>query len=591
MNILASPGNGSPAPPPTMTPGTRGIDGTGFSSSSPAIPAAVTAGTDADTDAEKEPETPPSPSNRKKRGSSSPASESSPSNKLKKPKMGERRSTEDLDAATLLASMMKKSDQQSNASSDSEDGSQGGEGKRSTEKKSGAGKDSTGAKTNDPKDRTDAGSITPTLASDIKWYHGVVSLHLPEDDDTLSPLHCFMRRHCVEAFSASAEDVATPRYGKSHGFKVEVGQVGLRCLFCKHLPISKRPERAVCYPSSLRNIYHSIETWQRRHAEKCHHITPWVRKSIQELMETSKTRAGGRRQYWEDSASRLGMADTTYGVRFKRPPGDLGPANAPESKPEAEPSDAQPVVREEDKDLVTEYLFLLMEQMQTCKFTEEDRSGGRSKIKDNEVGFPGMECRHCRGRAGFGRYFPTSVAALSLANSDRNVFNHLQKCRRCPETVKSDLVRLSKDQGQGKNRRGLRKLFFKKIWDRIHDGENSEQDGAKKSQSSRSSGKTEAGPDIPPPPPPPPIGNIQHHGHHMPMTATLPPGTMHMHPMAMTFAAVPVTLPVVPNHHHHHQQQNMMSDAPFATAAPPPAAAAAAASATTTTANQQQAQV
>ena len=32
----------------------------------------------------------------------------------------------------------------------------------------------------------------------------------------------------VEAFSASAEDVATPRYGKSHGFKVEVGQVGLR---------------------------------------------------------------------------------------------------------------------------------------------------------------------------------------------------------------------------------------------------------------------------------------------------------------------------------------------------------------------------
>lgn len=135
-----------------------------------------------------------------------------------------------------------------------------------------------------------------------KWMPGVISLHTPEDDDVLSPLHCFMRRYCVEAFSATEEDVATPRYGKSHGFKVTVGQVGIRCLHCKHLPLDKRAERAVCYPSSLKNIYHSIETWQRRHSSVCTHITPWVRKSIIDLMEKSKTRAGGRRQYWEDSA-------------------------------------------------------------------------------------------------------------------------------------------------------------------------------------------------------------------------------------------------------------------------------------------------
>ena len=129
----------------------------------------------------------------------------------------------------------------------------------------------------------------------------------------------------------------------------------------------------------------------------------------------------------------------------------------------------QAVVRSEDKDLVTDYLYLLMEQMQTCRFTEEDRTGGRSKIKDNKVGFPGMECRHCQGRAGFGRYFPSSVAALSLANSDRNVYNHLQKCRRCPDAIKTELIRLQNNQYQCKNRRGLRKLFFNRIWDRIHE--------------------------------------------------------------------------------------------------------------------------
>ena len=167
------------------------------------------------------------------------------------------------------------------------------------------------------------------------------------------------------------------------------------------------------------------------------------------------------------------MVDTSRGVRFSRKPGDLGPIPSPlacrmPGVPDAPGHKPEPVVRVDDQDLVTDYLFLLMKQMQTCRFTESDRVGGRSKIKDNEVGFPGMECRHCQGRAGFGRYFPSSVAALSLANSDRNVYNHLLKCRKCPESIKKELVSLQKKQSQSKNRRGLRKLFFNRIWSRIH---------------------------------------------------------------------------------------------------------------------------
>ena len=205
-----------------------------------------------------------------------------------------------------------------------------------------------------------------------------------------------------------------------------------------------------------------------------------------ELMQSSKSRAGGRRQYWEDSAMRLGMVDTPQGVRFSRPPGDLGAmisANSNLSSPiqqvgqggvqqlvlshHVEPL-AEPVVRDQDRQLVTDFLFLLMDQMQKCQFTEEDRSGGRSKIKNNHVGFPGMQCRHCRGKAGLGRYFPSSVEALALANSDRNICNHVQKCRRCPPHIKEELLRLSKKQAQCKNKRGLRKLFFKRVWGRMH---------------------------------------------------------------------------------------------------------------------------
>lgn len=75
-------------------------------------------------------------------------------------------------------------------------------------------------------DESSIGTTSPTPITTVctedpsNWFTGSVSLSLPEDDDVLSPLHCFMRKYCVETFSASAADVATPRYGKSHGFKV-----------------------------------------------------------------------------------------------------------------------------------------------------------------------------------------------------------------------------------------------------------------------------------------------------------------------------------------------------------------------------------
>ena len=97
-------------------------------------------------------------------------------------------------------------------------------------------------------------------AQNQPYFEGSCSLYLKEDEESLSPLHCFMRKYCVEVFSASNQDVQ----GK-HGRKIEQYQVGIQCMHCKHRPYPLRGERAVCFPSSLKNIYHSIETWQRRH--------------------------------------------------------------------------------------------------------------------------------------------------------------------------------------------------------------------------------------------------------------------------------------------------------------------------------------
>lgn len=302
-----------------------------------------------------------------------------------------------------------------------------------------------------------------------RFYSGSVTLAISEDEESLSPLHCFMRKYCVEAFSATAEDVSTPRYGKSHGRNIVVGQVGIQCVHCKHRSYARRQERSVCFPSSIKNIYHSIETWQRRHSTVCQDIPLWAKRTMTDLMGQSRSGAGGRRQYWETSALRLGMEDTPMGIRFNRTPGTVLPLQ--EVLPVAqvlEQPPSQALVDEEDKKLVTDYLFTLLAQMETCYFAEQDRVGGRSKVKDCSIGYPGLQCKHCAGKAGFGRYFPVSIQALTSANSDRNIFNHIVKCRRCPDHVKEELHRFLEEQKNAKNRRGLRKVFFQRVWQRMH---------------------------------------------------------------------------------------------------------------------------
>lgn len=309
-----------------------------------------------------------------------------------------------------------------------------------------------------------------TTDESTRFYEGSVSLSLKEDEESLSPLHCFMRKFCVEAFTATAKDVSTPRYGKSHGRSIVVGQVGIQCMHCKHRPYVMRQERSVCFPSSLKNIYHSIETWQRRHSLVCGDIPPGAKIVMTELMGKSRSGAGGRRQYWEESAIRLGMVDTQTGIHFIHPPGHVMPVEevTPCDIPIVDQPPSLPLVCMGDQELVTDFLFVLLDQMETCYFSEQDRVGGRSKVKDCPIGYPGLQCKHCGGKAGFGRYFPVSIQALTSANSDRNIFNHIDKCRRCPVDVKHELSRYLQEQQSSKNRRGNRKIFFQRVWERMH---------------------------------------------------------------------------------------------------------------------------
>jgi len=148
------------------------------------------------------------------------------------------------------------------------------------------------------------------------WYEGTKSLAVPgSDSDWLSGLNCFIREQCVEAFSATEDDVSqTSKRGR-----ISLQQVGIRCCFCSHRSKEEAQMAAVSYPLSVAGIYESVKRWQKVHLELCDDVPRDVKVKLQEL-STNNAWIPTTRQYWADSARSLGMVDTEDGIRFSVDP-------------------------------------------------------------------------------------------------------------------------------------------------------------------------------------------------------------------------------------------------------------------------------
>jgi hypothetical protein len=328
-------------------------------------------------------------------------------------------------------------------------------------------------------------------ASNEQWHSGSTALAVEESDhEWLSELNCFVRSYCVEAFSASEDDVSL----SSKRGRISLHQVGIRCRYCTHLPLKDKAVAAVSFPTSIGGIYESVKRWQRVHLEVCEAIPQDIRSSLQTLANTNLW-VPTTRQYWTDSAKTLGFVDTSEGIRFgtsprevrsdKRielpPSGNSHASHELTPKPQqqgtatkaAEPStssskssDAGHIVYSTDMELLPSYVYFLMRQVEPCRFTEADRFVARSK---GPVGYPGFQCRHCNGHAGLGKYFPVSGKSLSTNSTSQNIHAHLLKCRKCPDPVKDQLVQLKIEKSRSPRLEpGWRKVFFDKVWGRLH---------------------------------------------------------------------------------------------------------------------------
>jgi len=309
--------------------------------------------------------------------------------------------------------------------------------------------------------------LTEGMVTSGQFYDGMIPLALPEDASALSPLRCFLREQ-VCAFSATENDIAARA---PTTFTIGVGQVGVGCIHCVKQPARLRSNRAVCFPFSVGRIYQSVADIQRFHLTECKNLPEDVRQKFISLQNASSKGSKGlaTRQYWVVSAKKLGLVDTPKGIRFSRDPSKpLSPrsfsldilAQAAFSVTTTN----KKLVLPEDKDMIAEFLYVVMEQLQPCRFTEADRN--KRRLKD--VGCIGVECKHCAGQVDSRKFFWSSVSAVE--SNFVSVHSHMFECRMVPQSLKDRLTELKslRKEQTAKLMTGSQKAFFQRVWERLH---------------------------------------------------------------------------------------------------------------------------
>ena len=148
-------------------------------------------------------------------------------------------------------------------------------------------------------------------------------LALPDDENKLNSMHCFLRAELLELFVVESKPSKKDELPKVKDYVVgsSCGRVGLRCIHCAHARKMHGSDgeapMAVFYPKSISELYRLVTSWQRVHLRKCRNLPPTVHDTYSELKKNDKTR--GKTQYWVTSARELGLVDCRSkagGIRF-----------------------------------------------------------------------------------------------------------------------------------------------------------------------------------------------------------------------------------------------------------------------------------
>lgn len=266
-----------------------------------------------------------------------------------------------------------------------------------------------------------------------------------KNDLTLTSDFVYHALQQVQPYNLTERDVAQGRGN------FEVGFPGLVCKYCKHSHNPRKFFNRSAY--HLRNAFAKIPD----HLMVCSECPDNVKSMLvsfkqQRAVQESELKRGSNITFMDRVWGRLIMFDKS----IKPPPRQL-------SIP-GEQTRVGDLVSDEDASLVTEFTFFTMQQMVPCALSMSG-NGARSSF---EVGFPGLECRHCSGYKNPRRFFYRT--AEILGGNYAHIPNHLMSCSKCPLDIKATLESKKEVhlQHKSKLKRGSQRIFFTRVWNRLH---------------------------------------------------------------------------------------------------------------------------
>lgn len=342
----------------------------------------------------------------------------------------------------------------------------------------------------------------------------IVSLSTDQDQNWLSEYLCFVRSELIEVCQANTGDASSRNSCKA----IKAGQVGIRCRYCAHVPVSMRNGRSSSYPSSLSRIYQSLTMMLREHFSGCTHVPKELQDRISEFKEAPSQGTADSKRFWTWSAAQLGLVDSKVGGIWFRDseaaaaaggvyvfmgkddqvislsekeaegflmtsPGSqqrnhndfAGKEEGIEREAERPLPPVLRVVTKDDKKRISGFLFLLMSQVQLIRMEESERTGNRRGIM---AGLPGMGCRRCAqaGRMGMCRVFP--VSRRTVCNKVDDIYDHLRRCPLVSKEVKASLASLKSSEEESSQQRSKRETmtlsteersFFDRVWQKMQE--------------------------------------------------------------------------------------------------------------------------
>jgi hypothetical protein len=145
-------------------------------------------------------------------------------------------------------------------------------------------------------------------------------LHLPitlataGDEFQLSEYQTWLRAQ-IEIYQATADDAETHTRGRNK--VVQLHQVGIRCRYCAHRPVSQREKGAVYFPTSVYGLYQASQNMGQVHFVNgaCKDLPDSVKAELATIAANSMGSKAGR-PYWTATAKQLGLVDTDIGIFF-----------------------------------------------------------------------------------------------------------------------------------------------------------------------------------------------------------------------------------------------------------------------------------